>query len=358
MKFLEKYLKKKIQHIGLDLGSYSIKMVELKQGENDDTHMVENYGMLPIPTDTIIDGVIKRPDVIRDALVDLKEERNIKNNATVTMAISGRNVITRPIKLPIMPLDELDQAVHFEAEKYIPTPLDQFYLDYTILGETIVDNTPHYNLLLAAVPKDMISNLIQIIESAHLKPYAVEIEPLSLYRVWCSHYYDEALPNQAILNMGHSNCHLVVFQKDNIQFTRGIPVAGHQITDAIVHSIGKEVAVAIDLKHKQRVGNIGIEVVPEETTTSPYDEYLIGESITDILSSLTQEIQRSIDFYQMQAKVRLDRLIITGGSSNLQGLDAYLEAEIGIPVLVGAYSELDPMYSLATGLAMREFMER
>ncbi|OEF98329.1 type IV pilus assembly protein PilM [Desulfuribacillus alkaliarsenatis] len=357
MKILRRLLQRKIDHIGLDIGSFSIKMVELKKGDEENHHEVLTYGMARIPANALVDGAIKDVSAVTKALLELKDEGKLKSGATLNVAVSGKHVITRTLKLPVMPLDELDQALEFEADKYIPTPIDQLYLDYSILGEVTVDNAPHYNLLLAAVPKDIINTYCRVLEEAKLNPYGIEIEPLALYRLWYSYYYDETLKNQAILNMGHSNCHLVVFKEDNIQFTRTIPIAGLQMTEAIIQSAGKEVAAAIDLKHKQKLNQDNVIELASPESTDDYSDSLIVQSISDTLGSLTQEIQRSIDFYQMQAKVRLDRLIITGGCAELQGLDTTLEAELGLPVLVGVYGELDPSFSLASGLAMRDFMK-
>jgi len=370
MKFIERFLQKKIDHIGLDIGNYAIKLVELKQGQDDDDHQVVTYGKTSLPANSIVDGMIKNEAAVTNALISIKEERKLRDKATVNVSVNGRNVMTRTLKLPIMPIDELNQAVMFEAEKYIPTPIEQLYLDYTILGEAIVDNIPQFNILLAAVPKEMVDTLCRVVEGANLKLYGVEIEPLGLYRMWHAYYHDETLVNQAILNMGHTSCNLVVFQNNNIQFTRIIPIAGLQMTEAIIQVAQKEVAVAIELKHKQHLRQ---DATPADTaemidnvinldSSSTYDSQMdngdqqVLKALDDTLISLTQEIQRSIDFYQMQAKVRLDRLIITGGSAELQGLDNYLEAELGIPVLVGVYGELDPTYSLASGLALKDFM--
>jgi len=369
MKFLERLLQKKIDHIGLDIGNYAIKLVELKQDEAADNHQVVTYGKISLPANSIVDGMIKNEAAVTNALMNLKEERKLRDKATVNVSVSGRNVMTRTLKLPVMPIDELSQAVMFEAEKYIPTPIEQLYFDYTVLGEVVVDNVPQYNILLAAVPKEMIDTLCSVVEAANFKLYGIEIEPLGLYRMWHAYYHDEALVNQAILNMGHTSCNLVVFQKNNIQFTRIIPIAGLQMTEAIIQVAQKEVAAAIELKHRQRLHQDMNSVETDDTIDNVInldnklttDSRISGEqcvlgALNDTLSSLTQEIQRSIDFYQMQAKVRLDRLIITGGSAELQGLDNYLETELGLPVLIGAYGELDPTYSLASGLAMKDFM--
>lgn len=335
MKFLEKLLAKKVDHIGLDIGSNSIKLVQIIPSRGEGAYPVEAYGKIDLPHNALVDGVIKDEAAIISALIQVKSELGIRDEATVNISVSGRHVSTRTIKLPVMPLDELGMAVNFEAEKHISTPLEQLYYDYTILGE-IIEEYSQYNILLAAAPRTMIDAICRVVEGAGLANYGVEIESLAIYRMWHNYFYDQDLANQVIINLGHHASNLVAFQGDNIQFTRSMPVAGQHMTEAIMAANDVDYESARIYKHNYVIG--------ENTELDPF------------LASLADEIRRSIDFYQMQAKVRLDRIIITGGNANMAGLDYYLEGELNLPVLVGQYDTLNPCYSLASGLALRDQM--
>jgi type IV pilus assembly protein PilM len=355
LNFLTKLLKPKIQYIGLDIGTQSVKMVHLVAGEAEQYPPALNYGMTALPPGVFSDGVIHKPEAVVNSLKRLVEEAGLPEKATVTLGISGKQVLTRQLKLPQMPLKELEQAVRFEAEKYITIPLNQLFMDFTVMEEINLEEAPGYSILVAAAPQKMVYNLCQVMQKAGLSPLAVDVEPLALYRLWRASYYDEQLTNQALINLGHSNSHLVIFKGDSVQFSRVIPLAGNQLTEAIIQVIGKEVAAAEEKKRSQKIVHLNdYRSEPDDTHQA---EGNLNQAITEVVTGLASEIQRSIDFYQMQAKVRLDRLIITGGTANLQGLDTYLETEIGLPVLVGGYGELNPVYSLASGLALREFMK-
>lgn len=351
---LQKLFQRKIQHVGLDLGTQAIKLVEVVEKEVNKVHPVSTYGMAAMPPDAFDDGVVKQPDPVINALKKLMEDAGVQAKTTVNLGISGKQVIVRQLRMPEMPLDELEQAVRFEAEKYITLPLNQLFLDFTILNEVNVEGVLNYNLLVAAAPKKIIYNLCNTVQKAGLNPVAIDVEPLALYRLWRTYFFNDKLANQAVINIGHSNSHLVVFKGDAIQFTRVIPSAGSQLTEAIIQSVGKEVAAAEEIKHSQKVIHLsqyreGLELNTEESKAH--------QVVTEVVAGLVSEIQRSIDFYQMQAKARVDKLIITGGTANLSGLNHYLEAELGIPVALGGYGDLDPTYGLASGLAIRDFMK-
>jgi type IV pilus assembly protein PilM len=351
---LQKVFKRKIQHVGLDLGALSIKLVEVV-AEINQLPAVVRYGKTAMPTGALADGVVMQPVAVIAALEKLMDEAGIPAKTTVNLGISGKQVIVRQLRLPQMPLDELEQAVRFEVEKYITMPIEQLFLDFTVLEEVNIDGVPSYNLLVAAAPQKMIYQLCETVQSAGLTPMAIDVEPLALYRVWRQYYHDQQITNQAIINIGHTNSHMVAFKDNAIKFTRIIPTAGSQLTEAIILVAEKEVAAAEETKHSHKV--IQLSRYRDEVETANHEESMVNQAISEVVSGLTSEIQRSIDFYQMQAKVRLERLIITGGTVNLEGLDAYMESELGLPVLAGRYGELDPIYSLAGGLATRDFVD-
>lgn len=347
---IEKMLRKKIQHMGLDLGTHGIKLVEVLEDPDDD-YPVKRHGVTSMPIGAFAEGVIKKPEAVTKAIKNLMDQTGLPQKSTVNLGITGKQVIVRQLRLPQIPLEELEGAVRFEAEKYIPTPMDQLFLDYTILGEVEVDGVANYSILVAAAPQKIIYTHYETVKKAGLKPIAIDVEPLALYRFWRSQYFDSDFMNQAVINVGHSNSHLVIFKGDTIQFTRVIPLAGKQLTEAVTQTIGKEVAAAEESLYRSKVVHISQLSSAEDIEE---DDKLVRDSINNIVAGLASEIQRSIDFYQMQAKVRLDRLVLTGGTANLAGVAEYLEADLNLPVVIGSHKELDPTYSLACGLAIRE----
>ncbi|MDW7673460.1 MAG: type IV pilus assembly protein PilM [Bacillota bacterium] len=348
---LQKFLKRNHRHIGLDVGSHMIKAVEFASEPENGFYPVINHGMVPLAEGALAEGIIQKPEEVVQSLKGLTEQLGFQKKTTVTLGVTGKQIIIRQMRLPKMPLEELDKALRFEAERYISVPLEETYLDYAIISETLSDGAAAYNLLVAAAPKQQINNICQVVEQAGLTPVAIDIEPIALFRFIHHCYSSKQLANQAIVNIGHTCSHFVVFKEDTVQYNRIIPLAGNQLTKAIMQMMGKDVAAAEEEKHKV----IRLRTPYQEEESLMQDDNRAKEVIVETLAGLVSEIQRSIDFYQMQAKVQLDRLIVTGGTANMQGFDLYLETELRLPVLIGSYNGLDPIYSLASGLALRDF---
>ncbi|MGF7186413.1 type IV pilus assembly protein PilM [Desulfitispora alkaliphila] len=314
---VQRLFAKKIQHVGLDIGSANIKLMEVCA----ETKAPLRYGSEPTNDAQSLTAGIEK----------LVEAKGVEQGSTVHVGISGKAVVSRQIRMPQMPVEELDQAVFFEAEKYIPGNLKNMFIDYAIIEQVEVDGVPSYNMLLASAPKDTIYSLYNSVEKAGLKPISIEVEPLSLARYWHHCYLDSDLPHQAILSLGHENGHLVAFKGEHLHYTRMLPMPQQE-----------EMSPVLELAHQEAA-------VTAEEGFEPMAQ--------DVFVGLVTEIQRSLDFYQMQAKVRLNRLIITGGMANIPGIDNYLETELKLPVLVDSYNDMDPKYSIAKGLALRELLE-
>ena len=141
--------KKKKQVVGCDVGSSSIKIVELKPLKNDEYQLL-HAAVGALSPEAIVDGAIMDSSLVVEELSRLISERNVKN-PSFGGSLSGHSVIIKKIQLPSMSESELAESIQWEAEQYIPFDINDVNLDYVTLGTT----GDTMDLLLVAVKKDM-----------------------------------------------------------------------------------------------------------------------------------------------------------------------------------------------------------
>jgi len=161
---------------GLDVGHGSLKVmqtVQQKSGKHG-THLprIRGYGTAAFDASALDDGVIKKPELIAEALLRLFKYELIGTISTrrVAIAIPSYRSFARSMQLPRLAARELEEAVRLEAEQYIPVPLDNLYLDYM----TTREGTETDDLLAVAVPKEIVDSYLLLARMVGLEVMLVE----------------------------------------------------------------------------------------------------------------------------------------------------------------------------------------
>ncbi len=223
--------------VGLDVGSSSIKAVELKtDGAGIE---VAHLGLEPLAPDIVVDSMIVDSGTVSSAISKLFTDNEIKTKNVAT-AVSGHSVIVKKISLPSMSDQELAETIQKEAAQHIPFDLADVNLDYQILSEDA--GNPQMDVLLVAVKKDKILNYTNVLSMAGKTPAIVDIDALALQN--CYEYNYEPAPGQvvALLNLGASVMNINIVKGTTPLFPRDVSVGGHQYTD----SLQKELDLSFD----------------------------------------------------------------------------------------------------------------
>ena len=166
--------------IGLDIGSSSVKIVELSEAGKG-VMRLERYAIEPLPRGAVVDGNIDKIEVVADAVKRAwrKAGGKVRNAA---MALPASAVITKRIALPAnLREEELEMQVESEANQYIPFALDEVSLDFQVLGP--IPNAPDdVEVLIAASRKEKVEDRIAVAQAAGLKPVVVDVELYALAR--------------------------------------------------------------------------------------------------------------------------------------------------------------------------------
>jgi type IV pilus assembly protein PilM len=339
--------------VGLDIGSSSIKLVELKKGRGGIA--VTNMGMEPLASDIVVDSMIVDSGSVASAITKLFTEHNIKAKAVAT-SVSGHSVIVKPnVKMPAMTDGELGDVIQQEAAQYIPFDIADVNIDFQILNDESLG--PQMDVLLVAVKKDKILNYTNVLSLAGKAPAVVDIDAFALQN--CYEYNYEPAPNStvALLNLGASVMNINIVKGSTPLFTRDVSVGGHQYTD----SLQKELDLSFDDAESLKLGN-------KVGTVSEDAKLPILQQVTEII---VLEIQKTFDFFRATAAgEHIERIYLAGGSSKVPGLIEALRQEFSLPVdvlnpfqkveaPVGPGAELveqnAAQMAVAVGLALRSF---
>ncbi len=343
--------------VGLDIGSHSIKIVELKQHKGG--YELKNFGASQLPPEAIVDGVIMDSAVVVESIRNLASSLKIRNKNVAT-SVSGHSLIIKKIQLPLMTEAELEEQIQWEAEQYIPFEIDEVNIDFQILGP-LPDEEGQMEVLLVAVKKDIINDYTAVIAEAGFMAHIMDVDAFALeniFEVTSPEYLDKTI---VLIDIGAGIMNINVLKNGVSTFTRDITTGGSNFTE----EIQKELGVSYEEAEVFKLGGHSDTATPEE----------ILEILRLTAENLVIEIQRSLDFFSAtSAEEEIHRIFLSGGSCRVPGLAMAVEERVGIPVEIlnpfrGVhYSEklfdpdyleaMGPVAAVAAGLALRRAEER
>ena len=321
--------------VGLDIGSSSIKAVELKKsrGEVELVHI----GLEPLASDIVVDSMIVDSGSVSSAITKIFNENNIKSKAVAT-SVSGHSVIVKRIPMQTMDDAELAASISTEAAQHIPFDIADVNVDYQILSE---DSGPQMDVLLVAVKKDKILNYTNVLSLAGKSPAVVDIDAFALQNCYEYNYEPSPSSTVALLNLGASVMNINIVKGTTPLFTRDVSVGGNQYTD----SLQKELDLSFDDAESLKLGN-KVGTVSEDAKAP------ILQQVTEII---VLEIQKTFDFFRATAAgEHIERIYLAGGSAKVPGLMEALRQEFSLPVeMLNPFQRIQAAAGVATDLIDR-----
>lgn len=352
--------KKSKSVIGIDIGSSSLKVVQLRR--EGETAVLETYGELalgPYAGGEVGQATNLPADKIAETLKDLLREANVTTNDAGVSIPFSRSLL-RLVTLPRRDdPDEQRTIVELEARKYIPVPITEVQLDWFIVpeplpeGEAVPDKV---KVLLVAVHNDELSLLQGVVEGAQLAASFYEIEIFSTIRS----VVNEPVKPVLVLDIGASATKVYVVEHGVIAFSHNIPQGGQDVTRTIAAAANLPLAQAEQKKKEHGL-------VPAGSTAAPYDR----STIEIIFSRIFQETRRALAQYEATNQKTVSMLVLTGGGGVTKDLVAYAQQFFSIPVELAdpftkaeapafmrpVLAEIGPEFAVAFGLALRKLDE-
>ena len=345
--------------VGLDIGSSAVKAVELKASGK--AYRVAAFGTQPVPPDSIVDGAIIDAGAVADAIRHVFESTKAFKAKDVCASLSGNAVIVKKIALPVMTESELAESIYWEAEQYIPFDIQDVNLDYQTLDSgTGPDSSGSMDVLLVAAKKEKIGDYTGVIAQAGRTAIIVDVDAFAVQNAYEANYGLEPGRVIVLLNAGASAINVNILVGDQSVFTRDISMGGNAYTEAVQ----KELDLPFEAAEQVKKG------IPVDGATF--------EEAQPVLRAVTEnvllEIQKTFDFFKATASSdQIDCVMLSGGSSRVDGFSEMLRDRFGTPVedfdpfrtvewdskkLGGDPAELGATAAVAVGLAMRRIGDR
>ena len=335
-----------VNKIGLDIGSTTIKAVELSPSGKDKWKLLAAASIA-----TPGGGLMASPGnmaMTAQTIVKMLKEVGIKSKKVV-LALPEEQVSTHIVEMPVMNDDEVRQALNWQVEQYIPIPAEKAVWSHQVIKKDTT--TGSMEVLLVAAAKNLVNTYTSAVEQAGLEVVAIETELMATARA----VYTSDLPLMLVVDIGSNGTDLGLVSHGQLVFARTIPTGGTAFTRAIETGLGLDTTTAEQYKNTYGFG----------------EGKLKGELVkvmTPVLNVIATEIKKTADFYTSKhANEQVRLVVLTGGVATLPELATTLTKMVGIEVALGnplshvqmtsaqasAMEGNATLYTVALGLAMR-----
>lgn len=337
---------------GLDIGSHSIKAVQLSQQGNGFSLIAA--GITSTPARGLESENQQDLQAVAEAIKKLLQDTKTQEKK-VNISISESEVFTRMVSFPPLTDEEVASAISWQAEPYIPIPVSEASLDYQILRRRQAQgptNPGGVDVLLVAAPKNLIKKYIDVCSMASLTVASVETELLALVR--------SIAPQKGtvlMLDLGARSSDIAIVENGQIFLSRSISTAGNALTRAVTTGFSIETQQAEEYKKAY-----GLD--------SKQQEGKVRQTLEPAFRIIIDEIKKAIQYYKNDLKGggEVSSVVLSGGTAGMPEIVSYLAETLGFEITIGnpfakvvnserigkSFSAYSPLYGIAVGLAMNE----
>jgi type IV pilus assembly protein PilM len=304
--------KKSKAAIGVDIGSYAIKVVEMKQGPAG--NQIVKVGLKKLLPGAIVDGEPMDRDAVITAIRELFEEQEISTVDTVS-AICGRSVIIKKVRMDEMDDDTAREVMAFEAEQYVPFEKDELSVDFEILRRGLAQGT--MEVLLVAAKRDKVVSHIDLLRDAGLSPHVIDVDTFAVQNAFELNYEYEPEKVYALIDIGLSATNIGIIRDGLPLFNRDINIGGERFLGDLQRRLGITSEEA----------RAALEGVPGAKPEG------IPEAIESTGDELSVAIERSFSYLRSSGEAEsVDKVFLSGGGARIPGLQSFLAGRLSIDV--------------------------
>ena len=343
------FKKKKNSYLGIDIGTSAIKIVELEKDEG--RYSLKNYGIYPLEAylkslnaQASLDVEKIANEEIAEMIGVLIKKANIGNRESF-FSIPVYSSFSTVMDFPEISEKEIAAAVPLEAKKYVPIPIDEVILDWAIVSR--LGKTSGPQVLLVAVPKEIINNYSQIARISGLKLNSLEAETFSLSRVLVGN--DKS--GVVLVDTGARSSNISIVDGGDIRITHNLEMGGLKLT--------------VSISEQKKISQMEAENFKKGAML---DQDLIIKNVVNVfLDSIANRVKKVVSDYENKYERKLEKCILTGGGMQIPGTVEYFSKKLNIETSLGSpfarivcppelgpiMPELSSVLAVAVGAAMR-----
>lgn len=347
---------KKQSVLGVDIGTTSIKVVELAKSGSDillnnyvEYHRIRNKKTFPFQTSSFSFFEDDVAGKLREAL-----DAAAINTKDANFSLPSFSGFFTTFDLPRIDLSEIEGAIKYQSYQYIPLPLQEVVLDWEIINKDS-KNEERYKVLLVAIPKDILEKHKKVAALAGLNLKVIEVESFSEARSLVRGIMDPVV----IVNIGDRATNIIIVDNGYLRASHSLDFAGFHITKGLSEGLDISFPRAEDLKREKGL-------VKEVSG-------LVSAPVFSVIDKIIFGMQKAINIHLSQDPRRqIQKIILSGASANMPGLVDYFRSKTNIQTEVGrpfegivydsslqtTIEQMGSSFAVAVGLALKEFTEK
>jgi type IV pilus assembly protein PilM len=300
-----------VNPIGLDIGSSSIRAVEVRRGKDD--HSLTNFGQVPLPPGTVQSGTVQDPVAVTSALRQLWAACKF-DTKHVMLGVTNPQLVVREMSVSNLPAKEMHKSLPFQVRDMLPLAVERSLLDFHPLEEP--GDSPTVRGLLIAMPKDAVMTIVQAVEKAGLHVEGVDLASFALLRA--ASRLDAQV--EAIVDIGAEVTSVVVHADGEPLIVRTVPRGGTEITESIATRLGVPPAEADALKCR-----FGLHGDGRPDTEA---------AAADAVRPLVNELRSSFTYLASgERQKQVTRVSLCGGGALMPGLAEHVQQKLDVNVM-------------------------
>lgn len=330
---------------GLEITDCYLRMVDLKK--KNGKVVLSAFSCLEIAPGIVEAGEVKDGKKLSEAVkgcLKKAEGKKIEKKFTI-VSLPEEKSFLQVIQIPRIEEKEIRSVVSFEAENYIPMPMDKVSFDYEVISEQ--KSSSNLDILIAAFPKKIIDGYVDSIKNAGLNPLAFELESQAVCRAAVKN--NPAEEAVLVIHIGDNKTNLIIYSGKSVHISFSIPISNKYFTNIISKSLG------IGLKEAEKVKqSYGIEKYnskPEfsaekekksqkDRTKLENDQRIVFEALYPGIADLAGQAEKYLNYYYTHAgheyrakdNKPAAKIVLCGAGANLRGLDQILGLKLKLPV--------------------------
>jgi type IV pilus assembly protein PilM len=302
--------------IGLDIGSYSIKAVEIVNSFK--SYEITNFYEVVIPYKEGIE-----PDVLIPQTMEQLFKENDLHADRVLTAMPGQYISSRIIPLPFTDSRKIDMAVLSEIEDAVPFNMEDMIVDHQVLGQSGGKTLA----MVVMTRKNFLRGFLDHLQRVQIDPKLVDVDSLSFYNL-APYLRLQSEECVAMIDLGHEKTSICIVQNSVLKMFRSINLGGAFLTEFLARDLESSLEVAQEIKH--RVSRVLTEE-DQGADMSAEDREVAGR-LTLASNAIVKELGRTLYAFKTWDKTKISRILISGGTSRIKNIDLYLAEQLGTHV--------------------------